>query len=132
MNGHLTRLTVSSLWSSILPPAYFDAALAGAARDQAVLAELLLTQAVPGLLEHLARLSGLTAGPAKGHVFGAAAAGPSLPCESALPLVADGSELPTSPNSPPPPLVISRDDLTTRSVVTPFSMSSVFCATPSP
>lgn len=54
----------------ILPPAYFDAALAGAARDQAVLAELLLSQAVPGLLTHLANLSGLISGPLRGHKLG--------------------------------------------------------------
>jgi hypothetical protein len=55
----------------VLPPAYFDSALAGAARDQSVLAEMLLAGAVPGLLQHLARLSGLTSGPSKGHNFAA-------------------------------------------------------------
>ena len=89
----------------ILPPAYFDGALAGAARDQAILAELLLSHAVPGLLEHLAKLSGLTTGPKKGHIF-----------ESVLPTVTpsgsarSASSLPVSPSGSAP-LALIRETL---------------------
>lgn len=56
---------LTSLMHRLLPPHYYDHGLAGAARDQAVLAEMLL-QAVPGTLEALARMAGNL--PAAGNV----------------------------------------------------------------
>ena len=48
---------LSALMHRVLPPHYFDGGLAGAARDQRLLAEMLL-QCVPGTLEALARMAG--------------------------------------------------------------------------
>jgi hypothetical protein len=93
---------LTALLHRLLPPHYYDHGLAGAARDQSVLAEMLL-QAVPGTLEALARMAGNLPGPpppsagaGKGKGKSAAAAGAGA-----------GGGGAGGATSPPPPLSTS-------------------------